>query len=148
MPSSERVTTRELADKLDQLVSAITVLATNQKQMAAQQAELADKVAFLSKSEQDVMADLQARLDTPEQIRDRLERAPKVEVVNTGEEARQVALNGVKYVIAPGPNTVPAPIAAVWNNGLKDERFARDNAARLAGARTYDEMEQARQIGR
>jgi hypothetical protein len=156
MPSSEgRVTTRELADILAQLATNVNAIATGQQQLFAQQQELAAKqerlaetVALLSKSEQEVMEDLERKIESPAQVRVRLMACEQVSLVHMEDGVRTVTLNGAKFPIRPGLNSVPAPIAKIYRNGLEDEQFARTNAQRLQSAVTYEQMEQARQIGR
>jgi hypothetical protein len=155
-PLSEgRVTTRELADILTQLATNVNAIATGQQQLFVQQQELASKqerlaetVALLSKSEREVMEDLERKIESPEQVRTRLMAREQVALVHSGEQPRTVTLNGARFVIQPGLNTVPKPIAQIYRNGIVDEQFAQMNAQRLQSAVTYEQMEQARQIGR
>lgn len=130
--SSERVTTRELAGSIAALTSAVQTLVQGQQQLAEHQAALEERLITLSTGEKQVMEDLAAKLEPPEIVRARIEQEPKVTLFHGGEEPKLVAINGARWWIVPGENTVPEAIAKQYANGANDEQVAKRRREELA----------------
>lgn len=63
----------------------------------------------------------------------RLKAAEKVMVFHDGEEPRGVRCNGVRYVLYPGENVVPKPVADIYYHALRDAEEGERQRALLEG---------------
>ena len=129
--SEGRVTTRELADAIAALTGAVQTLVQGQQQISERLVTLEERQAEAALNEKQVMEDLAANLEPPEAIKARIEREPSVTFFHMGEEPKLVAINGARWIVQPGENTLPTPVVRQYENGLKDERVARRRRAEL-----------------
>jgi hypothetical protein len=130
-PAEGRVTTRELADAIAALTGAVQTLVQSQQQLSERQAALEERIADAALNEKQVMEDLAAQLEPPEAIKARIEQEPAKTFFHMGDEPKMVAINGARWWVMPGENTLPAPVVRQYENGLKDERVARKRREQL-----------------
>lgn len=73
-----------------------------------------------------------------------LETAPKGIINNPKDESIPLTINGVRLVISPGKNTVPAPFAEEWEKTLRMAKWAEDVRKAAVGTKPFHELEQWR----
>lgn len=129
-PSSSRVTTKDLSEALAQLAEGQQQLVQVVQNLAANQAQLAERVEEI-KTAREVREELEAKLEAPEQVRARLEREPKVTVLHRDREPRVVKIDGVGYLLQPGENLVPESIAHQYERALQDAEEGRQRREAL-----------------
>ncbi len=147
MTPSSRVTTRELADAIAQLAEGQQQMVQVVQSLAANQQAMGERLEQL-KTSREVQDELEAKLESPEQVRARLEQAPKVTVVHQGPEPRIVKIDGAGYLLQPGENVVPEPIARQYECALRDAEEGRQRREAIRAVRqmtnrddTYGVME-------
>lgn len=73
-----------------------------------------------------------------------LEVAPKGVINNPGDESIPLMINGVKMIISPGKNVVPAPFAEEWEKTLRMAKWAESVRKAAVGTKPFHELEQWR----
>lgn len=142
-----RITTTELADGLAQLARSQEQMAAALKTLIANQQHMAERIDALQPSK--IIEELEAALETPEQVRMRLERETREVVLHQDQEPRLVSINGAGYWIVQGENTVPQSVALQYRCSLQDEMIAEQRRRALQSVAhmtdkedTYSLMEQ------
>ncbi|MBU1621893.1 MAG: hypothetical protein KKF27_20810 [Gammaproteobacteria bacterium] len=124
-------TNKELGEKLDQLTGAMMALVEMQKKNLEAQGELRD----LLKDQKQVRDELEAKMESPEIVRQRIEAERKVVVEHDDVEPVRISINGATWRIVKGTQEVPLSVAQAYECRQQDIAEADMRRERLKGLR-------------